>query len=65
MFEVANIICDGKSPTSAEVNIESLSTQKIRQLQRYVREKLSMQVGSQERLEEVEGNDAPSEESSF
>jgi hypothetical protein len=38
---VIEIVYDGKSPQVEELNIDNLPTAKIRQLQRYVRDKTS------------------------
>lgn len=66
--EVIEIVYEGKAPTTEELNIENLPNTKIRKLQRYVREKSSAleAPASQEKNEQVEGNDGGrQEESSF
>jgi hypothetical protein len=66
--EVIEIVYEGKVPTTEELNIENLPNSKIRQLQRYIRNKSNaLEVScSQERHEQMEANEgARQEESSF
>ena len=67
LVEVAQLVYKDKVPTSEELNLEALSSDKIRQLQKLVREKLAYLRLNTQGAKKVEKNEneGGSSESSF